>query len=58
MARTGIQNIEALFMTKEELDKIRNAYIKVYGDRWKEYFVKHYWWVHDETEKRSKISRI
>ena len=23
--------------------KIREAYIKVYGDRWKEYFVKHYW---------------
>jgi len=33
-------------MSKQEFDKLRNAYIKVYGARWKEYFVKHYWCVY------------
>tara|TARA_R100001509_G_scaffold146941_1_gene104138 strand:- start:352 stop:507 length:156 start_codon:yes stop_codon:yes gene_type:complete len=37
-------------MSKEELDKLRIAYIKVYGERWKEYFVKHYWCVYDGGE--------
>jgi len=37
-------------MTKEELDRLRIAYIKVYGKRWKEYFVKHHWCVYDGAE--------
>ena len=34
-------------MTKEELDRIRIAYIKVYGDRWRKVFAKYYWCVYD-----------
>ena len=37
-------------MSKAEFDFIRQAYIKVYGDRWKEYFVKFYWCVYDGAE--------
>ena len=37
-------------MTKDELDKIRIAYIKVYGNRWREVFVKYYWCVYDGPE--------
>tara|TARA_Y100000114_G_scaffold114289_1_gene108316 strand:+ start:111 stop:215 length:105 start_codon:yes stop_codon:yes gene_type:complete len=33
-------------MSYKEFEKIRNAYIKVYGDRWREYFAKHYWKVY------------
>ncbi len=34
-------------MTQIELEKLRCAYIKVYGDRWRELFAKHYWCVYD-----------
>ena len=37
-------------MSKEEFDKIRDAHVKLYGKRWKEYFVKHYWRVYDGAE--------
>lgn len=37
-------------MSKEEFNKIRDAYVKLYGKRWKEYFVKHYWRVYDGAE--------
>jgi len=40
-------------VTKDELDKIRIAYIKVYGNRWREVFVKYYWCVYDGPELES-----
>jgi len=37
-------------MTQDELNKLRNAYIKVYGNRWREVFAKYYWCVYDGAE--------
>ena len=34
-------------MTQMELEKLRVAYIKVYGDRWREVFARHYWCIYD-----------
>ena len=34
-------------MTQTELENMRVAYIKIYGDRWREMFAKHYWCVYD-----------
>ncbi len=34
-------------MTHIELEKLRCAYVKVYGDRWRELFAKYYWCVYD-----------
>ena len=44
-------------MTKDELDTIRIAYTKVYGDRWREVFVKYYWCVYDGPELGSTSVR-
>ncbi len=44
---------EKNLVTKQELDHIREAYIKVYGQRWREYFAKHYWCVYDGGETGS-----
>ena len=42
-------------MNKAEFDFIRQAYIKVYGDRWKEYFVKYYWCVYDGADQDRQV---
>tara|TARA_B100000676_G_C17357617_1_gene474132 strand:- start:68 stop:226 length:159 start_codon:yes stop_codon:yes gene_type:complete len=42
-------------MTQEQLEKLRVAYIKVYGDRWREMFAKHYWFVYDGETGQCKI---
>tara|TARA_B100001109_G_C18787887_1_gene438601 strand:+ start:571 stop:696 length:126 start_codon:yes stop_codon:yes gene_type:complete len=40
-----------------DIEKLRQAYIKVYGKRWKEYWVKHYWCVYDGGEIGSTGSK-
>ena len=30
-----------------ELNKLQKSYVKIYGERWREYFCKHYWCVYD-----------
>ena len=37
-------------MTLDEMEKIRVAYIKVYGKRWREVFAKYYWCVYEGNE--------
>ena len=39
--------------TQEEVKRIRQAYIKVYGDKWKIQLVKHYWKVYENKSARS-----
>ena len=34
----------------KDFEKIRLAYIKVYGDRWREVFAKYYWCVYEDNE--------
>ena len=46
----GTPHLHHKHMTKSELDKMRTAYIKIYGDRWREKFAKHYWCVYDGGE--------
>jgi len=43
-----------LQMNKNELDKLRIAYIKVYGDRWLEVFAKYHWHVIDNEKIKNK----
>ena len=37
-------------MTVEQMETIRAAYIKVYGNRWREVFAKYYWCVYEGNE--------
>ena len=32
---------------RNKLNKLRLAYVKVYGKRWKEYWIKYHWCVYD-----------
>lgn len=41
---------------KKELHQMQKIYVQIYGDAWKDYWVKHYWAVLDtETMTASKI---
>jgi len=33
-----------------DVQKLKEAYIKVYGKRWKEYWIKYHWCVYDGGE--------
>lgn len=39
-------------MTTQEMQKIRTAYIRLYGDRWRQMFAKYYWCVYEGDECR------
>ena len=45
-------------MNKEELDTIRTAYIRLYGDRWRQQFAKYYWCVYDGADAKIKLNKI
>jgi len=34
-------------LDRNKLNKLRLAYVKVYGKRWKEYWIKYHWCVYD-----------
>ena len=37
-------------MTELDINKLQKAYVKVYGDKWREYFTKFHWCVYDGGE--------
>ena len=53
----GTRRLHHKHMTKEELDTIRTAYIRLYGDRWRQQFAKYYWCVYDGAELGSTSSK-
>ena len=44
-------------MTQKELEEIRVAYIRLYGDRWRQMFAKYYWCVYDGETGRCTVVR-
>ena len=40
-------------MRQEDITSMKDSYIKIYGDRWKIMFAKHYWFVYNCKTKQT-----